>query len=292
MTNELTNSMNGHKLFSLLLLLSMAGGLIVSCQGAEGRGEDVVDSASMVADLPVEDGCTAVTEFMMFLHNFCTDRVYQLTHVKFPAGMLTYPLNDSVPYTVEYWRMLTLKDFVISRDSGDFGFGIEPYMTGGFEWKDDEHVLFTSQVTPANLYLMVEFERQEGLWRVVKADYHNSDAVTVEDCIEMANYYKEDFAKQDADDFVPCLCEGTPGRYPQASERKLETKDLKGLHRKDVTIVRNEILARHGYDFHDNQEMLEYFLQQPWYMPLFLNVDKELTPLEKSNIKFVKEFEK
>ena len=91
---------------------------------------------------------------------------------------------------------------------------------------------------------------------------------------------------------VPCRCEGVPGRFPQASERKLEINDLKGLHRNDLAIVRNEILARHGYDFHDNQEMLDYFLQQPWYMPLFLNVDKVLTPLEKSNIKFVKEFEK
>ena len=277
---------------STLLLLSLTVGMGVSCQHVDSRGEAVADSASVVADLTVEEGCPAVTEFMMFLHNFCTDRVYQLTHVTFPAGTLTYPLNDSVPYTIEYWRMLTLKDFVVIRDSNDYGFGIEPFMRGGFEWRDDEHVVFTSQVTPANLYLMVEFERQEGVWRVVKADYHNSDAVTAEDCIEMAEYYKQDFAKQDADDFVPCICEGTPGRYPQASECKLDTKDLKGMHRKDLEIVRNEILARHGYDFHDNEEMLDYFLQQPWYMPLFLNVDKELTPLEKSNIKFVKEFEK
>ena len=275
-----------------MLLLMLTMGLIVSCHHSVGEGLDVVDSAIEESGSPNEDGCTPVMEFMMFLHNFCTDREYQLAHVKFPAGTLTYPLNDSVPYTVEYWRMLKLADFVISRDSDDFGFGIEPVMTGGFDWRDDEHVCFTSQLTPANLYLMVEFERQEGVWRVVKADYHNSDAVTVEDCVEMANYYKEDFAKQEADDFVPCKCEGVPGRFPQASERKLETNDLKGLHRKDLAIVRNEILARHGYDFHDNQEMLDYFLQQPWYMPLFLNVDKVLTPLEKSNIRFVKEFEK
>jgi hypothetical protein len=278
--------------FSQMLLLSLTMGLIVSCHHSEEKEMDAVDSAIVDAGFPDEDGCTPVMEFMMFLHNLCTDRAYQLAHVKFPAGTLTYPLNDSVPYTVEYWRMLKLTDFVISRDSGDFGNGIEPVMTGGFDWRDDEHICFTSQLTPANLYLMVNFERQEGVWRVVKADYHNSDAVTVEDCIEMAKGYKEDFAKQDADDFVPCKCEGVPGRFPQASERKLETNDLKGLHRKDLAIVRNEILARHGYDFHDNQEMLDYFLQQPWYMPLFLNVDKVLTPLEKSNIRFVKEFEK
>jgi len=81
------------------------------------------------------------------------------------------------------------------------------------------------------------------------------------------------------------------GKFPFTSTKEVKDEDLKGLSDMDIKIMKNEILARHGFIFHD-KEMKEYFSKQKWYSAKNQNVDKLLTPLEKQNIQNIEAFEK
>jgi hypothetical protein len=92
-----------------------------------------------------------------------------------------------------------------------------------------------------------------------------------------------------------------PGKYPQASEKFLTYKDLvnlTGLDRWKLSIMRNEIFARHGYRFHRNTRIIKYFQQQHWYNEIpkvsedAAFIDKfYLSEIEKHNIKLIKSYE-
>ena len=58
----------------------------------------------------------------------------------------------------------------------------------------------------------------------------------------------------------------------------------------DLQYMRNEIYARHGYIFGD-KKWKELFMPFDWYKPVHTNVDKFLTPVEKSNLKIIREWE-
>lgn len=76
-----------------------------------------------------------------------------------------------------------------------------------------------------------------------------------------------------------------------ASTKKLSEKQLKNLHKLDLEIIRNTIYARHGYTF-ANRGARQFFDYVEWYIPLYANVEGELTDMEKSNIKLLKRLEK
>jgi hypothetical protein len=82
-----------------------------------------------------------------------------------------------------------------------------------------------------------------------------------------------------------------PGKYPFTSEKELKDEDFKGLSDSDIRIMKNEILARHGFIFHD-KEMKTYFAGQKWYSPKNENVDKLLSQQEKQNIETIESYEK
>jgi hypothetical protein len=86
--------------------------------------------------------------------------------------------------------------------------------------------------------------------------------------------------------------ERLPGRFPEASSRYLSQSDVVGLNKEDLTIMRNEIYARHGYIFKSNKKIESYFSQQSWYIPKYNNVDNMLTPIENANTAFVKGVER
>lgn len=81
-----------------------------------------------------------------------------------------------------------------------------------------------------------------------------------------------------------------PGRYPVASERILLEKDLDGLSKADLSIMKNEILARHGFVFSD-PSISDYFNSQSWYKGEFSNIDSFLSTIEKRNIEFIQQHE-
>jgi hypothetical protein len=81
-----------------------------------------------------------------------------------------------------------------------------------------------------------------------------------------------------------------PGIYPEGSKRQLRVSDFEGLTSWDLKIMRNEIYARRGYIF-KTDDMKNYFNQQRWYKPRYINVEPMLTEMEKKNVKFIQSYE-
>mgnify|MGYP001236481794 CR=1 FL=1 len=84
---------------------------------------------------------------------------------------------------------------------------------------------------------------------------------------------------------------GTPGDYPEGSIRYLTYNDVAGLSKWQLSIMRNEIYARHGYIFTANMDIKRHFETKSWYYPSYYNVDGMLSKVEKANINFIKSFE-
>ena len=56
------------------------------------------------------------------------------------------------------------------------------------------------------------------------------------------------------------------GRWPETSIYLVRPDDLLHFSASDLRLMRNEIYARHGYIFND-QNLQGYFSSQPWYRP-------------------------
>lgn len=82
-----------------------------------------------------------------------------------------------------------------------------------------------------------------------------------------------------------------PGDYPEGSTRYLSYSDIAGLTKWELSVMRNEIYARHGYIFTQNMAIKNHFERQPWYVPMYYNVDGFLSKVEKYNINFIKQYE-
>ena len=81
------------------------------------------------------------------------------------------------------------------------------------------------------------------------------------------------------------------GKFPEASTRYLSASDLSGLSLYDLKIMRNEIFARHGYIF-KTDDMRNHFESQSWYSGRYSNVENMLSDIEKSNVNFIKQYER
>ena len=105
-------------------------------------------------------------------------------------------------------------------------------------------------------------------------DYDDSDD-------EYDDYDTED---TDLDEYV----------FPDSDTRKLTKSDVKGLSKDELRIGRNEIYARHGRRFTD-QQLQEYFDGTDWYVgtidPDDFDETQYLSKLERRNANFIKKFE-
>ncbi len=79
---------------------------------------------------------------------------------------------------------------------------------------------------------------------------------------------------------------GTPGNYPESSERLLTDKDVRHLSPWGKKVMTNEIYARHGMKFSDPL-VQEHFDKENWYQGKYNNVDKKLTAIEKQNLQML-----
>jgi CRISPR/Cas system CSM-associated protein Csm4 (group 5 of RAMP superfamily) len=107
--------------------------------------------------------------------------------------------------------------------------------------------------------------------------------------LENISKQKEEELKKAKDEYDKAVEENNasgkyPGKFPFTSVRELSGEDLEGLSDFDKKIRRNEILARHGFIFED-EEMKFYFTGQKWYKPKYNDVDKMLSDREKANIR-------
>lgn len=84
---------------------------------------------------------------------------------------------------------------------------------------------------------------------------------------------------------------GTPGSYPEGSLRYLSYNDIAGRSKWELSVMRNEIYARHGYIFTSNMSIKNHFESKSWYEPRYYNVDNMLSKIEKWNINYIKSYE-
>lgn len=74
------------------------------------------------------------------------------------------------------------------------------------------------------------------------------------------------------------------------SQKVLKKEEVENFTKADIYILRNLIFARHGYVFRDKR-LRQYFSYQDWYMPIFSDVAKDLTKIEKQNIDLLLRYE-
>ena len=80
---------------------------------------------------------------------------------------------------------------------------------------------------------------------------------------------------------------------PYSDSRMLSDSDLQGISRSDLTLARNEIYARHGRMFKDD-DIRAYFESQAWYagiVPADQFSESVLSKTEKANISTIKAYE-
>ena len=75
--------------------------------------------------------------------------------------------------------------------------------------------------------------------------------------------------------------------------RTITEADLEGMTQEQVALARNEIYARHGRTFR-NEDYNNYFRAQRWYTPdpIYSDETVNLSELEKSNAEFILSYEK
>jgi hypothetical protein len=81
------------------------------------------------------------------------------------------------------------------------------------------------------------------------------------------------------------------GDYPESSQRLLTEDDMENMMKPELTTMRNEIYARHGYCF-SNRAMRDYFEELDWYIPDNTDIRNKLTDIERKNITLIKRYEK
>ena len=96
------------------------------------------------------------------------------------------------------------------------------------------------------------------------------------------------------DDAAP-LNHAEPAEEPNdVSKRLLTEADLEGKTAWELTLMRNEPYARHGYRLHLNQKVADYFRLQPWYHPDTDDMEKvknRLTDVERKNTQFILDYQ-
>ena len=61
--------------------------------------------------------------------------------------------------------------------------------------------------------------------------------------------------------------------------------------KEELRLMRNEIMARHGYTF-TSDDLKKHFEKELWYFPLFRDVSKNLSDIESKNVTFIQQHEK
>ena len=88
-----------------------------------------------------------------------------------------------------------------------------------------------------------------------------------------------------------------PGRWPETSLRKLTAEELdpERISRKEMSLMKNEIYARHGYIFQVSRELKQHFESQSWYRGTTTDqrqVYMEFSDVEKYNVELISNYEK
>lgn len=107
-----------------------------------------------------------------------------------------------------------------------------------------------------------------------------SDTTTDSDTTE--NTSSDTSTSSDSSDYI----------LPDSSSSYVSDSELSSLSKDELAKARNEIYARHGYIFHKNQEMKDYFENKSWYEGTTTNQDDiSLNKYEQANIDKIRSYE-
>jgi hypothetical protein len=93
--------------------------------------------------------------------------------------------------------------------------------------------------------------------------------------------------ERDGREYILTRTDLKSGRFDYASRTLLNDMQFRHLDKKALRIMRNEILARHGYRF-KSKDLQEYFGKQTWYKPLKDNSKIRLSFITQLNVELIK----
>lgn len=123
-----------------------------------------------------------------------------------------------------------------------------------------------------------------------KAEIYNYDIVKFEYYEDLIGFINNNYNEND----YPVYMVYGESYYiiPDSSSRYLTKEELYQYDKSSLGFIRNEIFARHGYVF-KNEDYRNYFTSMPWYLPdsRFKGTLKELNPVEKHNVELIQSIE-
>lgn len=124
-------------------------------------------------------------------------------------------------------------------------------------------------------------------------NYMNAQqAQALSDTVEIETVTAEDIQDIASDDEAASEGNAALSAYlmPDSAERYLEVSEIEGYSRDEIQMIINEIYARHGREFH-TQENIDYFSAQDWYEPVVGKSDEEIAnefnAYEKTNVELL-----
>lgn len=85
--------------------------------------------------------------------------------------------------------------------------------------------------------------------------------------------------------------EPVPGAFPEASSRLLSAADLAGRSLEALSMMRNEVFARHGHRF-KSPSLARHFEGEPWYQAQVDDAGPLLSEIERKNVLLIRQIEK
>lgn len=123
-----------------------------------------------------------------------------------------------------------------------------------------------------------------------KAEIYNYDIAKFEYYEDLIGFMNNNYSEND----YPVYRGYGESYYiiPDSSSRYLTKEELYQYDKSSLGFIRNEIFARHGYVF-KNEDYRNYFTSMPWYLPdsRFKGTLKELNPVEKHNVELIQSIE-
>ncbi len=157
---------------------------------------------------------------------------------------------------------------------------------GVFEFSVDENNTILTGTWKANSDKVAVSKRKYAL--VKRTFRYNPDDKLVTN--GRVSYWRKP-GESNKDDLDPSYFSTTSDVYQYNASAALLSKDVvANLKKGDIFILRNSIYARHGYSF-KNQQLRTYFDREPWYVPVSVNVDNDLTAIEKKNVEMLLRYE-
>lgn len=143
-----------------------------------------------------------------------------------------------------------------------------------------KHLGMTKSATALKERDVISFcAAEDGLESILKINFENSYNYEGGERPYSYTIFREGLAEKDA--YI----------LPEISTRKLTEKELEGFTKKELQYARNELYARYGWSF-NNEELASYFATKSWYKRTENIQDDQLTAIEKKNRDLIVKMEK